>query len=891
MNERRFIEDIFPIKEVSKESVKEKRLRYGHISTLHVWWARRPLSSSRSTIYASLVPSPPYEQWKTKEDFIVRLSKWENSSNFKLLEEARKEIISTNDGKPPKVLDPFGGGGSIPFEAIRLGCETHVLDYNPVACLILKCVTEFPQRYTQQKKLTAGLVNQLKENKLLTDLKKWQEYVLKETEEEIGKFYPKENNGSPIVGYIWLRTIPCQNPTCGAEIPLTKNYYLSKKDKHSVIFYPFTHNNIVEFKIINTDKESIPANFDPTKGSIYKAVVICPICKSTIDQNDTRRLFSDGKSKERLTVVISQTKGKIGKNYRLATKKDLEIFNNARDLLEKKRKKIHSETGIDPIPDEDLPPTGVLGFRIQRYGFKKWRELFNSRQQLTLITFSEKVRNAYSIMVKEGYDNEYAKAITAYLAIGVDRIANYGSSLCYLNTTGGRGVANTFGTHTLILVPNYAESNPFNLAGAGWQTACETNEEWLKHAFTTPANPAIVKQASAISISYPDNYFDAVFTDPPYYDNIGYSYLSDFFYVWLKRILGGLFPELFSTPLTPKSEELVAYPNIIGGPKKAKVLFEQSLKKSFGEINRVLKPNGIAIIVYAHKSTDGWETLINSLLESGLIITGAWPIHTEMEGRLESRESATLASSIYMVARKWKKEPIGLYREIKKELKIYLNKKLEGLWHEGIAGADFFISAIASAIEVFGKYDKVVDDADSRIEVLKLLNDTREIVTNFAIKQVLHSDFSDQISQMTRFYILWRWAYGELIMPFDDAKTMSQSVGIDLEHEWNKGFISKEKENIIVLGPGDRKIEDLENSNELIDVLHYALILWKNHKKEELNKLLQTKGYYKSDMFKRVAQAISESLPIESTEKKLLDGFLTGFRVDDSSTDSQTKLF
>jgi len=493
-------------------------------------------------------------------------------------------------------------------------------------------------------------------------------------------------------------------------------------------------------------------------------------------------------------------------------------------------------------------------------------------------------------MLKQNYDKEYAKAISTYLALIHDQVIGKNTRLSRWNTI-SQNIEYPYAKPAIPIIWDYPESNPLGNAAGSWNSFMKHVLSVIAHASSFIGKKVVITQSSATKLEFTDEFFDAVFTDPPYYDNMPYSYLSDFFYVWLKRCIGHLYPELFVTPLTPKKEEIVAYSFGPGGLEEGKIFFENMLKKSFSEINRVLKPNGISVIVYAHKSTAAWETLINSLLDSGLVVTAAWPINTEMKNRLRSRESAALASSIYIVARKWKKQEVGFYREVKNELKKHLNKKLKQLWDEGISGADLFISGIGSAIEVFGKYNKVVDDSDNKIPVLKLLDDTREIVTNYAIRQVLHSEFTDEISQMTRFYILWRWAYGEAKVPFDDARKMAQSVGIDLENEWNKGFITKDKEYIRVIGPDERKIEELEDSHELIDILHHTLLLWRKNKKEDLETLLQDKGYSKSDMFKRIGQAISESLPIDSTEKKWLDGFLTGFRVDDSQTGVQTKLF
>jgi len=385
----------------------------------------------------------------------------------------------------------------------------------------------------------------------------------------------------------------------------------------------------------------------------------------------------------------------------------------------------------------------------------------------------------------------------------------------------------------------------------------------------------IVVQCSATSLPYPDNYFDAVFTDPPYYDNVPYSYLSDFFYVWLKRTIGDLYPDLFSTPLTPKSKEIVAYTNERSW-EEAKEYFEENLKKSFQEIYRVLKPDGIATIVYTHKSTWGWEALINSLLDSNLVVKASWPIDTEMKARLRAKESAALASSIYFVCRKMKREETGWYNEVKEEIKKHIYQKLERLWQEGISGADFFIAGIGSAIEIFGKYEKVMDYEGNIIRADKLIEFVRELVTDYAVRQILHNGIAGELSPLTRFYLLWRWTYQEAKVEFDDARKLAQSAGIDLANEWNKGFIIKDKEFIRVLGPQERNLKELEDSKELIDVLHYVLLLWKEERREDMKKVLSDTGFGNKDAFYRVAQAISETLPNDSKEKKLLDGFLSG---------------
>jgi len=878
---KRFIEQSFPVKEVSVESAREKNIRHGHISTLHIWWARRPLAASRATAYAALIPAPENDmEWDKKRQFIIDLSKWENSLNPVLIEKARKDILEANGGTPLKVLDPFAGGGAIPLEALRLGCETYAGEYNPVAVLILKATLEYPQKYGKVSKEDEKWEELERENRsknpLLEDVKKWGNWVLEEAKEEIGRFYPEEKDGSIPVGYIWARTIPCQNPSCNAEIPLMRQFWLAKKENKRVTLKPFVNNGKVEFEIVENP------DFDPTKGTVKGAVARCLVCGSTVDANTTRKLFQEGKASQRMVAVVLHHPKKKGKTYRIATESDVEVFEEAEKYLEKKRAKLMEEWGIDPVPDEELPPKETLGFRVQRYGILKWGDLFNSRQKLALITFLEKVRLAYKKMIEEGYEEEYAKAVGSYLALGLGRMTDYFNTLCIWDN-GQERTVHVFGRQALPMVWDYSELNPLSSTVGGWESMA-FRRIWKVIEFLSKIdslNPSIVFQSSATSPPYPDNYFDAVFTDPPYYDNVPYSYLSDFFYVWLKRTIGDLYPDLFSTPLTPKSKEIVAYTNDRTW-EEAKTYFEDNLKKSFQEIHRVLKPNGVTTIVYSHKSTSGWETLINSLLDSGLVITASWPIHTEMKARLRARESAALASSIYFVARKMERKETGWLNEVKEEIKRYIYEKLERLWQEGISGADYYIAAIGSAIEIFGKYEKVMDYEGNIIRADKLLDFVRDVVTDYAVRQILHNGIAGELSPLTKFYLLHRWTYQETKVHFDDARKLAQSTGIDLTKEWNKGFIKKEKEFISVLGPQDREEELVLIPNaqslmpELIDVLHRVLILWKEGKREEMKEVLAETGCGNKDAFYRVAQAISETLPLESKEKKLLDGFLSG---------------
>lgn len=640
--------------------------------------------------------------------------------------------------------------------------------------------------------------------------------------------------------------------------------------------YPYVEGGKVEFKIVGDEYEEMSAGFEPDEGSVTRAVATCSVCGSVVDAKTTRKLFQEGKARQRMEVVVLHHPKRRGKTYRIASVEDVRIFKEAEEYLKDKREKLMLEWGMDPVPDEPLPlMSGV--FNVPIYGIRTWGDLFNIRQKLTLITFTDKVRQVYVKMLAEGTKEEYIKGVVSYLAIGVERSADYNSSLSRW-VSHGEFIGNTFTRQALPMVWDYFELNPSSQATGDWNSALGWILRVVDHC-SFISSPANVFQSSATSLPFGDNFFDAIFTDPPYYFNVPYADLSDFFYVWLKRTIGHLYPDLFSTPLSPKTNEIVQMEHWDSEryPEKGQEWFEKMLTKSFQEIRRVLKPDGIAVIVYAHKSTEGWETLVNSLLDSGLIMTGAWPLNTEMQSRLRARESAALASSIYIVARKMQRQPTGFYNEVQEELKQHLNHKLERLWQEGIGGADFFIAAIGSAIEVFGKYEKVMDYEGTIIRADRLLEDVCRIATDYAVRQILHNGFSGEISDLTRFYVLYRWDYGEAKVQFDEARKLAQSCGIDLAVEWNRsGFISKEKEFIRVLGPQDRKLEELESSSKLIDVLHRVLLLWEKSKRSEMVSLLQESGFGRSEAFYRVAQAVSESLTLESKEKKLLDGFLAG---------------
>ena len=446
--DRRFIEESFPVKEVGEVSAREKNIRHGNISTLHTWWARRPLAASRATAYAALTPADKsITEWQGRRDFIVELSRRENSLDRTLLSRARHDILETSNGKSPRVLDPFAGGGAIPLEALRLGCETYASDYNPVAVLLLKATLEYPQKYGHPVEAEASgdlFGGQVKGTRtgspLLETVKAWGDWVLEEAQEELAEFYPPDPDGSIPVGYIWARTIPCQNPACGAEIPLMRQFWLAKKARKKVALYPVVEQvqtlRVLEtlrvsFRIVGDGYDPWPEGFDPGEGTVARAVATCPMCGGMVEAKTTHRLFREGKARQRMVAVVLAHPQRRGKTYRVATAADEAVYQRAEKALHVKREALMLAWGMDPVPCEPLPydPRNVWVTPYFPADRQQWGSLFNARQLLTLITFAAKVRLAHERMVAEGIGREFAKAVATYLALRVDMTAAFTNTL------------------------------------------------------------------------------------------------------------------------------------------------------------------------------------------------------------------------------------------------------------------------------------------------------------------------------------------------------------------------------------------------------------------------------------------------------------------------------
>ncbi len=863
--DKRVIEWNLPLMEISKASRHEKSVRHGHPSTLHLWWARRPLASSRATILAALLDLP---KSKADQDDILRLisdiSPWNivKAPNNPQIERGRKIIRSHWPSHPPKILDPFCGGGSIPMEAMRLGCETYASDLNPVAVLISKATLEWPH--------TCG------SNKLADFVAYWAERIRVQVNEELKQFYPADSNGNVPIGYLWARTVPCANPRCGNSIPLIKHFWLARTKTRQIAYKPIVNHdpkNSLSF-IIQKNEE---IDFNPSEGTISRATVRCLFCHQVMSSQRVREYAKQEKIGQIMTIVILRNPIKAKKVYRPASKQDLKTYLEACSFLSEKMET--DNQFMELIPDERLPPKGTLGFSVQNYGLLKWKDLFNNRQLLSLVFFLKEIRTSFPFIrqwLKSNHPKsisdgkEIDKLIITYLAIILGRLTDKCSNLVIYNAYGEK-IEHVFGRTALPMAWDYVELNVFSGANGDWSKQTEWVIRYLQNNSWEASSNVTVEQASATKLEYPNDFFDAVITDPPYYDNVPYSDLSDFFYVWFKRAVGDLYPQLFSTPLTPKALEIVANKGRQENPKE---FFESQISQAFQEIYRVLSPNGIALFVYAHKSTKGWETMLGALIQAGFTITSSWPIHTEMRTRLRARTSAALASSIYLVCRKGKQHPDGYFREILTKAEINIKTQLERYWSDGIRGGDFFISAIGPGMEIFSQYKAIQKYSGERVSISDQLIEIRKISTNFLFQILTNLSHDVKIDETGQFYLAFRWTYGESIVDYGEVQVLAQAYGFDLKRfSRSDGFIEISGSKVTVKSALQRSEFNLDHPS-LVDIMHRTILAWKANDKELLMSLNKTILKPINNIFGPFCQAVAECLPPHNQEKQLIEGLL-----------------
>jgi len=763
MGNKKLIEVALPLEKINAESAREKSIRHGHPSTLHLWWARRPLAAARAVIWSSLVddPSSHPEKYPTEEDqnrerlrlfkILEDLVVWENSNDEAVLEAARTEIIKSTNGNLPEFLDPFAGGGAIPLEAHRLGLKAHAHDLNPIPVMINKAMIEIPPRFSNMAPVNPidhNLMNCTGWQRaagLAADVRYYGEWMKQEAKKQIGHLYPKvkvpkDHGGgeATVIAWIWARTVKCPNPACGCQMPLATSFVLSKKKGNEAWIEPeFDYESKKITYRVKTGKGKVPESPKTSRGAKFK----CIMCGETTLDSYIKEESLSGRMGAVLMGIVAE--GKKGRIY---------VTTNEEHILAANCGKPDGEYPVQKLPYE---PRAIW---CVGYGLDTYDKLFTNRQLTTLTTLSSLVgaaqAKAEEDAVKSGRKNDhiplhrggigakaYGEAIGIYLAFVIDKMTDYHSSICSWHNSGEK-MRNTFGRQGIPMAWDYAEGNPLSNSSGSFDNMLD----WVVKCINElPAKQeAEVSQLDAQSDCGLRNIM--ISTDPPYYDNIGYADLSDFFYVWMRQSLKHTYPDLFSTMLVPKAEELIATPyRHDGSTEKAKSFFEDGMLSACKQMNKYAREDIPVTIYYAYKQSEtdadtnstassGWETMLNAVVNAGFSITGTWPMRTELSVRQVSHGANALASSIVLVCRKRSEDaPQTTRRNLVNILRREIRPALKKLQESNIAPVDLAQSAIGPGMGVFSRYRRVLEADGSVMTVrsaLQLINEEVDLYFN-----------------------------------------------------------------------------------------------------------------------------------------------------------------
>lgn len=799
MTKKKLIEVALPLEAINAASAREKSIRHGHPSTLHLWFARRPLAACRAILFASLVDDPsahpdwfPTEADQERErqrlfGIIERLVPWENSNDQAILDEARAEILRSTDGNPPPVLDPFCGGGSIPLEAQRLGLEAHGSDLNPVPVLITRALIEIPPKFAGQKPVNPEAHRRTVESwhgatGLAEDVRYYGKWMRDEAEKRIGHLYPKaslpkEYGGgeATVIAWIWARTVRCPNPACGATMPLVRSFALSTKPGKAAWVEPTPDPAAkrVQFTIKTGTKN------EASEGTVGRRGARCLCCGSPVPLEHVR---AEGKAKRmgaQLMAIVAE-----GKRSRIYLPPSEEHERIAADAIP------------EWVPDTELVPNSRHMTPVI-YGMTTHGDLFTPRQLVALSIFSDLVgearEKARQNAVTAGLPDNgvpldecgrgataYGDAVATCLAFAVDRLAMTGNNLVRWNPVGEKA-QHAFGRQAIPMLWDFAEPNFFASATGSCTAAVELVADPLEDLGGIAGT---VFQQDAVE--YGGVVEPLICTDPPYYDNVPYADLSDFFYVWLRHSLASVYPSLFGTMLTPKAAELIADPFRQGSKDGAARFFEQGMRKVFARMRETAHPDFPLIVIYAFKQSEsdedgtdsalvsvastGWETMLEGLLEAGFQITGTWPMRTEMASRMRGQNSNALASSIALVCRPRSDDAkTATRREFLNALRRELADALLVMMHQNIAPVDLAQASIGPGMAVYSRYARVVetDGKPLRVrEALRLINSELD---------TLLAEHEGDYDADTRFCLAWFEQFGINAGAFGEADVMARA--------------------------------------------------------------------------------------------------------------------
>lgn len=814
---KKLIEVALPLEAINVASAREKSIRHGHPSTLHLWWARRPLAACRAVIFASLVDDPDdpdappefvqacmalKDEYGTNPDndtprqrlfkFIETLVQWESTTNERVLEKARELIRLATGGNPPPLLDPFAGGGSIPLEAQRLGLEAHASDLNPVAVMINKALIEIPPKFANRPPVnprdregTAGDGGWKGAAGLAADVRYYGEWMRQQAWEKIGHLYP-DYNGETVIAWLWARTVKCPNPACGTMMPLIRSFDLSKKKGRKAWVEPRVDTDR-RISFVAQTRDGIGR-----EGTVSRQGAVCIACGTPVPLDHIRTEGRGGRMSTQLMAVV--TEGKGGRSYYMPMPEHEQA---ARVAIP------------ESAPDTELPEQ-ALGFRVQLYGMTKHRDLFTPRQLVALTTFSDLVaearEQAFADAVAAGLPNDapplseggigaraYAEALSVYLTFGVDRLAQRINSLSGWDSSADL-VRTAFARQALSMVWDFADANPFSTSTGNFYD----NIEWIAQAieffrFFEDSCSSSATQVDAAS-STERSHLTVISTDPPYYDNIGYADLSDFFYVWMRRNLREIYPTIFGTRLVPKEAELIANPYRFDGKRDAaNKHFETGLERAFANMCRTVDSNYPLSVYYAFKqaesdgeddesdkgmivSSTGWETMLSGLIDAGFTISGTWPMRTELGNRPRNLGANALASSIVLVCRpRPDNASITTRVEFIKQLRLELPDKLKVMQSGNIAPVDLAQASIGPGMAVYSRYSQVLEPNGERLSVRTALQIINQVLDEYLAEQEGDLDVD------SRFAVAWFEQFGFREASFGEADVLARAKNTSVE--------------------------------------------------------------------------------------------------------------
>lgn len=909
-DEKRLIEDYLPISDISIEASGEPRTK-GHISTLHIWRARRPLVACRAAVYGALVPKTQFvpnggtdTQKKglgraNAKNFVKTLCQYPGPAST--IQEASRHILEAHAKRlsreqgmavsvedivagrapRPRVLDMFAGGGAIPLEAARLGCESYALDLNPVAYLIELCGVTFPQQFGTT---------------LADDVEKWGRKILDETAKRVSDIFariprktksvvneqhllsiessrPGKNDNLSIVAYYWTRTAPCPNPACGAIVPLYRQTWLRRKESGYVALKPEPdrQRKLVRFRVVEGDSEAA-LGFDPAEGSEGSSTV-CPFCRAALEGAYVRAYGNNTGFGQQLMCVIALNPEGSGKLY--FTDESLAADEVERQAIaEERARPLEQELGNSSL-DEQIPPTGNAGLATGNsylYGITTFRQMFTPRQRFTLLTMAREIRRAHEAMINGGMAIERAKAVATYLGIWLSRLTDRFNTLARWNNVGEK-IESLSSMKRFAMMWDYPELNIFG-GGSG--------DAWSNLQFITAAIrqegayrlPTKCVRGSATELPFDDGFFDAVVTDPPYYDNESYSELSDVCYVWLRPTIGFLYPEHFAGQLTPKKKECVAAAYRQGGKTAAKQFYEDSLFLSLQQAHRVTKAGGILVMVYAHKTTLGWSTLVDAIRRAGYEVSEAWPLDTEAKARVAHQGDAALASSIFLVARKRDGARTGNYEQVRPDLEEIVRERVETLWDMGISGADLVIASVGAGLRAFTRFARVEYANGEEVPAERFLTEVETVVLETILgrlsKEVGGKGGQYSLASLdtaSRFYVLWRYTYSAAELDAGEAIIFANGTHVELDGQHgltggNDALVEKKKSKYRLRDYSERGENDklglvAENGQTapLIDILHRTI--WLMEKRPAELAAFLTEARPNREQLRLVAQALA----------------------------------